>query len=142
MSFDKVEQRYKTGRRIMLVSAAFYALSRALTYLPNPARETPVALKTFSTIIPEGAFAGMWLVVMALCVVDLLRGVGRFGISALVGVMAFWGAIYGFSYITTVMESGWGSREWSNASNFLLLGGVIMGLLLKVGALKPSKSHL
>lgn len=142
MSLYSAEKRYLSGRRLMLGSAAVYALSRALTYLPNPDRDTPLALQTFSTIIPEWVFAALWGAVVCLCITDLIRGVGRIGISALVGVMAFWGAIYGFSYVTTVMESGWGSREWSHASNFLFLGGVIMGLLVKVGALKPSKSHL
>lgn len=126
----------------MLISAALYAFSRALTYLPNPEQDSPQALELFSTIIPEWVFAGLWLVVMCLCIRDLFKGVGRLGISALVGTMAFWGAIYGISYLATVCSVGWGSREWSSSSAFILLAGVILGLLLKVGALKPSKSEL
>lgn len=142
MSFDKAEHRYKSGRRLMLISASLYALTRALAYLPNPEQVSPQALVLFSTIIPEWVFAGTWLVVMGLCIRDLITGVGRLGISALVGLMAFWGAIYTTSYLVTVCSTGWGSREWSNATAFLFLAGVILGLLLKVGALKPSRSEL
>ena len=141
MSYDKAETRYRNGRRLMLVAASFYALSRALTYLPNPDRETPRALELFSLIIPEGVFAGLWIAVMCLCVRDLIKGVGRLGIASLVGMLFFWGTIYAMSYITTVIDEGWGSREWSSASGFLLLGGIIMGLLMKVGALKSPKSE-
>jgi len=135
------DQKYKLGRRVMLVSASLYALSRAATYLPNPARETPKALDFISLVIPPWVWAGLWVVAALLCLIDLLRGVGRLGISALVGLMLGWGATYLISYVDTVNSHGWGSREWATASGFLFLGGIILGLLIKVGALKRRGEH-
>ena len=121
----------------MLISAAVYALSRALAYLPNHSRELPQALKLITTIIPIWVWAALWLVAMVLCIVDLIRGVGRKGISTVVGLMLAWGVAYGISYIVTVCSVGWGSREWLTFCTYVCGAGIIQGLLMKVGSLKP-----
>ncbi len=135
------DNRYKLGRTVMLASAILYSLSRAATYLPNPTRETPKAIDFVSLVVPEWVWAGMWLVAATLCVMDLIRGVGRYGISSIVGLMFAWAAIYLFSYVGTVVNEGWGSREWSTAAGFGFGAGMIMGLLIKVGALKRQGEH-
>lgn len=121
----------------MLISAAVYALSRALAYLPNQNRELPEALKLITVIIPIWLWAGLWLVAMVLCIVDLFRGVGRKGISTVVALMMTWGAAFGISYVVTVCTVGWGSREWLTFCTYICTAGIIQGLLMKVGSLKP-----
>ena len=135
------DKKYFFGRRIMLASATLYAASRAATYLPNPARETPKAIEFISVIVPAWVWAALWIVAAILCLIDLFRGSGRHGISAVVGLMISWGTIYTISYIDTVAHFGWGSREWSTAAGFLFGGGMIFGLLIKVGALKRRGEH-
>ena len=135
------DRKYLFGRRVMLISAILYATSRAATYLPNPANETPKAIEFISVIVPVWFWALLWLLAAALCVVDLLQGVGRRGISSVVGLMLGWGATYVISYIDTVLHEGWGSREWSTAAGFAFGGGMILGLLIKVGALKRHGEH-
>ena len=125
----------------MLISAILYALSRAATYLPNPSREIPKALDFVSLAVPIWVWAGFWLIAAALCVMDLIRGVGRYGISSVVGLMLSWSAMYAFSYIDTVIHEGWGSREWSTAAGFGFAACMILGLLIKVGALKRQGEH-
>lgn len=141
MTLADSDQKYFFGRKIMLISAALYAASRAATYLPNAAAETPKAMEIISVIIPAGVWAGLWIVAAALCLVDLIRRRGRYGISTIVGLMVSWGTIYTISYVDTVTHFGWGSREWSTAAGFLFGGGMIFGLLIKVGALKRRGEH-
>lgn len=137
MTLECSQKRYRTGRKIMLTSAAIYALSRALAYLPNPNIELPQALKLITTIVPIWVWAGLWLVAMVLCLIDLFRGVGRKGISSVVGLMLVWGTAYGISYVSTVYSMGWGSREWLTFYTYVCGAGIIQGLLMKVGSLKP-----
>lgn len=135
------DKKYMFGRRVMLVSATLYATSRAATYLPNPAQETPKALDFISLLVPAWFWAALWSLVAVLCVIDLIRGTGRRGISSIVGMMLCWGSIYLFSYIDTVVRVGWGSREWSTFAGFTFAGGMILGLLIKLGALKRRGEH-
>jgi len=58
-----------------------------------------------------------------------------------VGLMFAWGAIYLISYVDTVIHEGWGSREWSVFATFAFVGGMILGLLIKIGALKRRGEH-
>lgn len=135
------DQKYFFGRKVMLVSAALYCATRAATYLPNPARETPKAMEFISLLVPVWFWGVLWVVAAVLCLIDLFRGHGRRGISTVVGLMISWGAIYLISYIDTVAGEGWGSREWSTASHFAFAGGIILGLLIKIGALKRRGEH-
>lgn len=141
MSMELSQRRYKLGRTVMLTCATLYALSRAATYLPNPTREVPKALDFISVSVPVWVWAALWLLTAVLCVVDLFRGFGRNGISAVVGMMLAWATIYLISYIDTVVHEGWGSREWSTFAGFGFAGGMILGLLIKVGALKRRGEH-
>lgn len=141
MQLNTSDQKYFFGRKIMLASAALYSLSRAATYLPNAAQESPKAIEFISVIVPTWFWAALWIVAATLCLFDLFKGSGRRGISAVVGLMVSWGAIYTISYIDTVVRLGWGSREWSTAAGFIFGGGMILGLLIKVGALKRRGEH-
>jgi len=141
LSLELSNRRYRLGRTVMLSSAFLYALSRAATYLPNPAREVPKAMDFISVLVPVWVWAGFWLVAAGLCVFDLVRGYGRNGIGSVVGLMFAWGAIYLISYFDTVIHEGWGSREWSVFATFAFCGGMILGLLIKIGALKRRGEH-
>lgn len=141
MSLELSNRRYKLGRTVMLTFAFLYALSRAATYLPNANRETPKAMDFISLLVPVWVWAGFWLIAAGLCVFDLVRGHGRNGIGSIVGLMFAWGAIYLISYVDTVIHEGWGSREWSVFATFTFAGGMILGLLIKLGALKRRGEH-
>lgn len=137
------DKRYGLGRAIMLTSASIYALGQAARYLPNPqtSENGPASLDFVTVFVPQWFWAALWLVAAVLCVVDISRGVGRKGISLVVGLMFSWSTIYLFSYITTVVESGWGSREWVSVFTFGCTAGMVMGLLIKIGALKRIGEH-
>lgn len=134
---EQSQKRYKTGRRIMLMSAALFALSRALYFLPSPTRpDLPDAIRLLTAVVPIWVWIVLWGVVFLLCVRDLFRPKGRTGIAVLVGLLFAWGSAYLISYIITVLTVGWGSSEWFTFATYTFLGGVIFGLLMKVGALK------
>lgn len=135
------DQKYFFGRKVMLVSAALYCTTRAATYLPNPDRDIPKAIDFISLLVPVWFWAALWIVAAVLCILDLFRGHGRRGISTVVGLMLGWGAIFLISYIDTVIHEGWGSREWSTFAHFAFAGGIILGLLIKLGALKRRGEH-
>lgn len=135
------DQKYFFGRKVMLASAVLYCATRAATYLPNPDRETPKAMEFFSLVVPVWFWALLWVVAAVLCLIDLFRGQGRRGISTVVGLMIGWGSIYLISYIDTVASEGLGSREWSTFGHFTFAAGMILGLLIKVGALKRRGEH-
>ena len=141
MPLNTSDQKYFFGRKIMLTSAALYSLSRAATYLPNSAQEAPKAIEFISVIVPTWFWALLWLIAATLCLFDLFKGTGRRGISTTVGLMLGWGTIYLISYIDTIAHEGWGSREWSTAAGFTFGGGMILGLLIKIGALKRRGEH-
>lgn len=141
MTIELSNRRYYFGRTFMLVSAFLYAVSRAATYLPSPSQEIPKAIDFVSLVVPVWFWAVLWLIAAGLCVLDLIRGVGRNGIGSVVGLMLAWATIYLISYIDTVVHEGWGSREWSTFAGFGFAGGMILGLLIKVGALKRRGEH-
>lgn len=131
------KRNYILGHRIMLVSAAIFALARALYFIPSSSRpELPDAIQLLTAIIPIWLWVGAWLTVTFLCLYDLLRGRGRLGVGSLVGMMFAWGTAYLVNYIITVITVGWGSSEWSNVALFYGAGGVILGLNFICGSLK------
>lgn len=132
-----MDRRYVGGRRVMLVSAAVFALSRALYYLPSTSNmEVTPTIQLLTQFTTIWFWVALWGITFGLCVRDLFRPTGSLGISALVGLLMAWGATYLLSYIGTVATHGWGSREWFTFATYAGLGGVIFGLLMKVGALK------
>lgn len=132
------DRRYRLGRSIMLTSASIYCLGQAARYLPNPLHSDrgPAALDFLTLVVPQWFWAGLWVVAALLCVVDVARGVGRKGISLTVGLMFSWSSLYLFSYVTTVVEYGWGSREWVSVFTYGCTAGMVLGLLIKLGSLK------
>lgn len=137
------DRRYGLGRAVMLTSACIYSLGQAARYLPNPlvSDNGPASLEFVTVFVPQWIWAGLWVVAAVLCAVDIARGVGRKGISLVVGLMFSWSALYLFSYINTVLEHGWGSREWVSVFTFGCTAGMVLGLLIKIGALKRIGEH-
>lgn len=133
------QRKYHFGRQVMLTSAAFYALARAAAYVPNPAQDTPDALEYLSAFVPIIVWPIVWMVCCLLCVRDLFRTRGRLGISFLAGLQLGWGMVFLVSYINSVVTDGWGSRDWSSFSVYFFTGGIIMGFLIKLGALRTSR---
>lgn len=132
------QRKYRFGRRVMLISAALYALARAAAYMPNPSQDTPDALEYLSVYVPIIVWPIIWAVCALLCIRDLLRPHGRLGISFLAGLQLGWGMVFLVSYINSVVVDGWGGRDWSSASVYLFTGGIIMGFLIKLGSLRTS----
>lgn len=134
---SKADKRYQTGRRLMLVSAAVFALSRALYYLPSTSNSelTPAV-----NLLAGGTGILLWVVawglVVILCIRDLFVRTSRLGISTLVAMLVLWGSTYAISYVMTVLDVGWGSREWFTFMTYAGPAGIIFGLLMKVGSLK------
>lgn len=134
------DKRYVGGRRVMLVSAAVFALSRALYYLPSTSNsELTPAIYLLSGAVGIYVWVAAWSLVVLLCVTDLFRVTSRIGIASLVGMLILWGSAYMISYIGTVINVGWGSREWFTFVTYAGPAGVIYGLLKKVGALKQKE---
>lgn len=133
----KADQRYRTGRRVMLASAALFALSRALYYLPSTSNSE---LTPAINLLAGGTGIWVWVVawgaVVALCIRDLFLPTSRLGISSLVAMLVLWGVTYAISYIGTVIAVGWGNREWFTFMTYAGPAGIIFGLLMKVGSLK------
>lgn len=137
MVLEQSRRRYRNGRRIMLISAAIFALSRALYFLPSESRpELPAAIQLLTFIVPIWVWIAAWSLVVVLCVRDLFRKQGRVGIGALIGMLFAWGAVYLLSYVVTVINEGFGSSEWATFAWYAGIGGVVFGLVMKVGALK------
>lgn len=140
-TMSSVDNRYIGGRRVMLISAAIFALSRALYYLPSTSNsELTPAIELLAGKLGIYVWVAAWLAVVALCVTDLFRVTSRIGIASLVGMLILWGSAYLISYIGTVINVGWGSREWFTFVTYAGPAGVIYGLLKKVGALKQKEA--
>lgn len=137
------DRRYRMGRAIMLSAASIYCLGQAARYLPNAfnSHSGPASLEFVTVLVPQWFWAGLWVLAAVTCVLDLIRGTGRKGISGVVGLGFMWSAIYLVSYVTTVVEVGWGSREWVSVFTFGCTAGMVLGLLVKLGALKRIGEH-
>ena len=126
-------RRVAIGRNTTLTFGAIYALSRSAYYATlNPA----TASAAQDVITADGRLLGAWAAVWAMaaifCVVDMVNGHTRQGLSLVVGLAFGWGAAYaliwaftGFADITLL----------SSAIGWITPAGLVYGFIVKVAAL-------
>lgn len=132
-----INRKYRTGRRLMLAGVIMLALTHALGYLPteNPFN-LPENWTRVSLFVPTWAWVIAWAAIIATALWELITGKGRKAISATAGMMLASAAGFLASYIHTVITVGWGSREWFFFGSYLFGALILLGLLVKIGALK------
>lgn len=129
--------KYKQGRRMMLSAVIILAATHICGYLPNEApNNLPVNWTRVITFIPAWVWMIGWGVTALVAAWELATNRGRVAISLAVALCAATAATYLFSYIVTVLNTGWGSREWFYLGLYGSFSLVVFGLLTKIGALK------
>lgn len=127
-------RRVALGRNIVLSMGALYAMRQSI-YYATIQEETLSGAQAIITAggAALGVWSALWGVVGVLCVMDMVNGHTRNGLSLLVGVAGGWGVGYlliwafaGFQDMTLV-NSGIG---WLAPAVF------IFGFLLKISALQ------
>jgi len=128
------EDRVVIGRNITLTMGTVYALSRAFYY----ATAEPESLSAAQdVIVADGrllpAWAAIWALAAAFCIVDMINRHTRHGLSAVVGLAFGWGAAYAIMWVVT------GCRDFSLISaciGWITPAGLVFGFLIKVSALQ------
>jgi hypothetical protein len=134
MSKVKAPRRVVIGRNITLTAGAVYALSRGLYYATmNPDNLSAAQ----DVIVADGRLLGMWAAIWALaavfCVVDMINGHTRHGLSLVVGLAFGWGAAYAIIWAAT------GFTDFtliSTCIGWITPAALVFGFLIKVTALQ------
>jgi hypothetical protein len=127
-------KRVALGRNIVLSMGALYAIRQSIYYATI--REETLS-PAQSIIAADGAALGVWSalwgVVGVLCVMDMVNGHTRNGLSLLVGVSGGWGV----GYLLIWAFAGFQDMNLVNSAIGWLAPSVfIFGFLLKVSALQ------
>lgn len=121
----------------MLSAVIILAATHICGYLPNEApNNLPVNWTRVITFIPRWVWIVGWAVTAVIAVWEMVTSRGRVAISLAVALCTATAAAYLFSYIMTVLNTGWGSREWFYLGLYGSFSLVVSGLLTKIGALK------
>lgn len=126
-------QRITVGRTIALISAAMFATARGLAYTPQVDSVLTPAVRILSMnghLLWVWSF--VWLFAAALCFFDVIRGTTRYGLSLVAALISLWG----LTYLGTWIATGAGSDGWLTGFTLLGGGGIILGLLYKITALR------
>lgn len=128
-------RRVAIGRNIVLGMGALYAIRQSIYYATI---QEDTLSGAQAVITADGAALGMWSalwgVVGVLCVIDMVNGHTRNGLSLLVGITAAWGAGY-----LLIWGIGTGFQDMTlvnSAIGWLAPSVFIFGFLLKVSALQ------
>lgn len=129
--------KYQQGRRLMLGAVVLLAVTHICGYLPNSApNNLPVNWTRIVTFIPAWVWVIAWAVTAVVAVWEMIAQRGRKAISLTVALCTATAATYLFSYIMTILNVGWGSREWFYLGLYGSFALIVSGLLTKIGALK------
>lgn len=132
-----LNSKYQQGRRLMLGAVVLLAVTHICGYLPNEApNNLPVNWTRVVTFIPAWVWVTAWSVTAVIAVWEMIAQRGRKAISLTVALCTATAAAYLFSYIMTVLNTGWGSREWFYLGLYGSFALIVSGLLTKLGALK------
>jgi hypothetical protein len=135
-----MNEKYRTGRRVMLSGVILLALVHLCGYLPTAEpNNLPINWTRITEFVPVWAWVTGWGLTVIMGIIELAAGKGRRAISLTVALSAASAATYLASYIVTVNLVGWGSREWFYFGVYLAVATIIVGLLTKVGALKQEE---
>lgn len=134
MSNVRAPRRVVVGRNITLTAGAVYALSRGLYYATlNPDNLSPAQ----DVIAADGRLLGVWAAIWSaaavFCVVDMINGHTRHGLSLVVGLAFGWGAAYAIIWAAT------GFTDFSLISTcigWVTPAALVFGFLIKVTALQ------
>lgn len=142
MTPQPINHKYRTGRRVMLAGVILLAVTQLCGFLPTKQpNNLPINWTRITTFIPAWVWVVAWGVVLVLAIIEIIRGKGRYAISGTVAMCAAAGTAYLVSYAITVFGTGWGSREWFYFGRYASTVLIILGLLVKVGALKTREDH-
>lgn len=125
--------RVAFGRNTTLTFGAIYALSRSVYYAtldPTSASAAQDVITADGRLL--GAWAAVWAMAAIFCIVDMVNGHTRQGLSLVVGLAFGWGIAYllmfafdGFSDLTLI----------SSAISWITPAGLVYGFIIKVAAL-------
>ena len=127
-------KRVALGRNIVLSMGALYAVRQSIYYATI---QEETLSEAQAVITADGAALGMWSalwgVVGVLCIMDMVNGHTRNGLSLLVGVSGGWGV----GYLLIWAFAGFQDMNLVNSAIGWLAPSVfIFGFLLKVSALQ------
>lgn len=121
----------------MLSGVILLGATHICGYLPNAdPNNLPVNWTRITTFIPAWVWVTGWSVIVVVAVWEIFHRKGRNAVSFTVAACVATSAAYLASYVITVINNGWGSREWFYFGLYAAVGLVIAGLLTKVGSLK------
>jgi hypothetical protein len=128
-------RRIAIGRNIVLSMGALYAVRQSI-YYATIQEDTLSGAQDVITASGSalGLWSALWGVVGVLCVIDMVNGHTRNGLSLLVGITAGWGIGY---LLIWAIGSGFQDMNLVNSAIGWLAPSVfIFGFLLKVSALQ------
>jgi hypothetical protein len=132
-------KRVALGRNIVLSMGALYAMRQSI-YYATIQEETLSGAQEIITAggAALGVWSALWGVVGVLCVMDMVNGHTRNGLSLLVGVAGGWG----IGYLLIWAFSGFQDMTLVNSAIGWLAPAVfIFGFLLKVSAQQDLLRH-
>lgn len=134
MSKLKPDHRVIIGRNITLTAGAIYAMTRAIYYaMLSPDSTSPAQAVITVDGRALGVWATLWGLASVFCVVDMVNGHTRHGLSIVVGLAFAWGFAYGAMWAFTGFTD---FQLLSSCIGWLTPAGLVFGFLLKVTALQ------
>lgn len=135
-----MNRKYLLGRRLMLSGVILLGVTHICGYLPNAdPNNLPVNWTRITTFIPAWVWVTGWSVIVVVAVWEIFHQKGRNAVSFTVAACVATGTAYLASYVITVLNNGWGSREWFYFGLYTAAGMITAGLLAKVGSLKQGE---
>lgn len=105
-------------RRVALVSAGLFGLTRGIAYLGDGPSSLPGGLDVITTYLPLELWAALWCSVPVLVALAWIwPRLEKAAWGALVGMMLAWSLAYLAGWLVS-MGTGDPSREWLNASTY------------------------